>query len=75
MKATIKLEYDSVEDRQSINNAVNADAFMYESYEFKNWLRHIWKYEDMTKESSEDLIDRIYERYCNLYAKYDLEEI
>ena len=70
----LTLELDSVEDRQTILNTVNADAIMFDLWELKQSVRHMWKHEDMSGEAY-DKVDKIYTMICELYGKYDLEEM
>ena len=73
-KLKLTFELDSVEDRQTVNNIVNADAIMFDLWELKQSVRHMWKHEDMPDEAY-DKVDKIYTMLCELYSKYDLEEV
>ena len=68
------MDFDGIEDRQSILNVVNADAIMYDLWELKQSVRHMWKHEDMPDEAY-DKVDKIYTMICELHGKYDLEDV
>ena len=63
MKTKLELTFDLPDDVETFRTYAKAEDFQREVYQFKQFLRGLYKY-GHTYETTEDAIEDIYEKFC-----------
>lgn len=69
----VKIEYDAFEEREEMEDAINAWRYSLALHNIKQEVRKIWKYKDMS-EDQQKIVDEIYEYICDQVHESRAEE-
>lgn len=67
------LEFDSLEERQEMEDAINGWRYSLALHNIKQKIRQIWKYQDLPDDVYKK-VDEIYEMVCNEVADSRMED-
>jgi hypothetical protein len=72
--ATAWLKFDTIEQREEYEDAVNGWRYSLALWNIKNEVRSVWKHQEMSEESYE-IVDKIYEMIHEQIAESGARDI